>query len=238
MKLTGEERALISGRMSRKDTVLRILRSAILDGRLSAGTRLNQDLVATELGVSRMPVREAVKQLEAEGLLVVYPYRGVAVAQLDASSIEEMFHIRIALERLAVGRAVDRLDSTQLDAMERTLQDMDRLLQETPFDPNRWMQLNDAFHGILNQASGWSRLVETIAVFRGNVDRYVRTYLALRGREQPQKEHWAIYRACRDRDVLAAQALIEAHLLNTAEAVIRAAEQASSDSPAKAKAAG
>ncbi|EYD75320.1 transcriptional regulator [Rubellimicrobium mesophilum DSM 19309] len=231
MRLTDDERRLVGAQVSRKETVLRIIRSAILDGRLTVGTRLNQDEIAAELGVSRMPVREAVKQLEAEGLVVVYPYKGVEVAQLDVSAIEEMFGIRIALEKVAIARAVEHLTDRQLDRMKRTLGKMDEALKVTPVDADVWMKLNDEFHSLINEAAGWSRLAETIDVFRSNVDRYVRMYLSLRGREQPQKEHWALLEACQSRDAAKAQTLIEQHLWNTSNALIQAIASAHLETP-------
>lgn len=78
MRFREQDRQLVS----RKQVVMRAIRDAILDGRLEAGSRLNQDEIAAELGVSRMPVREALKDLEAEGLVTFYPYRGVEVTEL------------------------------------------------------------------------------------------------------------------------------------------------------------
>ncbi len=219
-RFTPEERRLTSAQLSRKETVLRVVRSAILDGRFPAGTRLDQNRIAAELGVSRMPVREAIKQLEANGLVVVLPYRGVEVARLDPAAVTELFGIRIALETLAIGRAVERLETKQLERMRRTLEKMDRHIRAGSSDDDAWMRLNGAFHNTINEASGWSTLVESIDVFRGNVDRYVRMYLSLRGREQPQEEHWAIYEACVNRDVAESQRIIAVHLENTAAALV------------------
>ncbi len=87
MRLTPEEQQLVTMPISRKDAVLRLLRNAIIDGRLPAGARLDQNELASRLGVSRMPVREALKQLETEKLVVVFPYRGVEVARLDPATI-------------------------------------------------------------------------------------------------------------------------------------------------------
>jgi DNA-binding GntR family transcriptional regulator len=116
IELSQEEARLISQPMSRKDIVLGLIRSAIVDGRLPAGIKLDQNEIAATLGVSRMPVREALKQLQAEGLVVVYPYRGVEVARLDPADIREMFAIRGSLERLAVGKAPEGFPGHARDA--------------------------------------------------------------------------------------------------------------------------
>ncbi|WP_181706788.1 GntR family transcriptional regulator [Chthonobacter rhizosphaerae] len=220
MDLTEAERSAVRS-VSRKDAVLAVLRAGIIDGRLGPGARLDQNEIAQSLGVSRMPVREALKQLETEGLVVVYPYRGVEVARLDPEAITELFGIRIALERLAVSRAAVNLTAPHLKAMQAILKKMDRSVTLGGVD-DPWMRQNREFHTIINEASDWPRLVETIDQFRSNVERYVRYYLRTRGREQSQLEHWQLYEACARRDSAAAAAMIEQHLQNTADALIGA----------------
>jgi DNA-binding GntR family transcriptional regulator len=220
IKFTAEEQGLMN-QVSRKDTVLHLLRSAIVDGRLPAGTRLDQNELAAELGVSRMPVREALKQLETERLVVVYPYRGVEVSRLEPDTILEMFEIRIALERLAVSRAAATMTPSHFSRLRAVLTEMDQHLTPSP-DGDPWMNLNQSFHGIMNEATGWPHLVESINQYRSNVERYVRYYFALRGREQSQTEHWELLNACEKRDVAAAQKVIELHLRNTAGTLVEA----------------
>jgi DNA-binding GntR family transcriptional regulator len=221
MRLTEAEQKLIGTPVSRKDAVLQLLKAAIVDGRLPPGEKLDQNDIAAQLGVSRMPVREALKQLEAEGFVTVYPYRGVEVSRLEPAEIVEMFGIRIALETLAVGRAVTSLKPSHLARMRKILGVMDGLVA-TPEEGDPWMGLNHEFHSIVNEASGWPRLVESIDQFRGNVERYVRCYLAFRGRETSQSEHWELLRACETRDPAAAQEVIRRHLDNTANALVAA----------------
>ncbi len=221
MQLTADEQQLLTVPISRKDAVLKLLRNAIIDGRLPAGARLDQNQLAARMGVSRMPVREALKQLETERLVVVFPYRGVEVARLDAGTIVEMFEIRIALEQLAVGRAIDALTSENFRSMRRTLQMMDRHLDDN-VDGAEWMELNHQFHSTINQAGGWPHLVETIDQYRGNVERYVRYYLSAGGRARSQREHWELLTACENRDFSGARSVIEKHLRNTATALLAA----------------
>ncbi|RUM96599.1 GntR family transcriptional regulator [Pseudaminobacter arsenicus] len=221
MELSAEEQQLVTAPISRKDAVLKLLRNAIIDGRLPAGQRLDQNELAARLGVSRMPVREALKQLEVEKLVVVFPYRGVEVASLDPATIVEMFEIRVALERLAVGRAVECLSAADLKAMRQTLELMDGHLDDAAATAP-WMELNHRFHATINSAGGWPHLVETIDQYRGNVERYVRFYLSAGGRARSQEEHWELLAACEKGDVAGAQAVIEKHLRNTATALIDA----------------
>jgi DNA-binding GntR family transcriptional regulator len=214
MQLSDAERGLVET-VSRKDAVLRILRAAITDGRLAPGERLDQNELAARFAVSRMPVREALKQLQTEGLVVVYPYRGVEVARLDPATIVEMFEVRIVLEQLALSRAVPLLKTAALDEMGEILARMDPLLDQPSAD-DPWMSLNARFHALANGASDWPHLLETIAQYRSNVERYVRSYFHHGGRAQSQHEHRELFRACRARDVAKAQAVIALHLRNTA----------------------
>jgi DNA-binding GntR family transcriptional regulator len=228
IKFTADEQKLMSA-VSRKDTVLQLIRAAIVDGRLLAGTRLDQNELAAQLGVSRMPVREALKQLETERLVVVYPYRGVEVSRLEPSEISEMFEIRVALERLAVKRAAGVMTPSHFSRLRAVLAEMDQhLVPMVEGDP--WMDLNQSFHGIMNEATGWPHLVETINQYRANVERYVRYYFALRGREQSQKEHWDLLTACENRDIVVAQQTIEQHVRNTATTLVEAVRADAGDS--------
>src|SRR5690606_11031559 len=128
LRLSPDEMQLVTQPSSRKDIVLGLIRSAIVDGRLPAGIKLDQNEIAATLGVSRMPVREALKQLQAEGLVVVYPYRGVEVAALDTADIREMFAVRGALERLAGGKALENLGPADFRKMREIIPVMDALV--------------------------------------------------------------------------------------------------------------
>lgn len=199
----------------RAETVAARLREAISDGRLEAGQKLDLNDLARLLHVSRMPVRDAVKLLESEGLVQIFPHRGVEVSRLNQADIEELFGLREVLEQKAVRRAVDRFTQTDLDAMATILRDMDTLAD----DEERWLQLNARFHAVLNGASGWPRLIEMINMLRNNVERYVRSYVVNQGRARPQAQHWALYEACKNRDADAACKVIAEHLRDTASAV-------------------
>ena len=218
--LSETERRFVDQHLSRKDVVLKLLRGAIIDGRLAPGQRLDQNEIASSFKVSRMPVREALKQLESEGLVVVYPYRGVEVARLDVSEVSELFAIRGALERLAVGQAVDAIRDESFDKLTSLLETMDRMVT-APAEGDDWSAHNRMFHDTINAASGWPRLLETIAAYRDKLDRYVRLYFSISGREQSQKEHWALLAALRERDKVKAEQLIERHSNSTAELLIR-----------------
>ena len=210
---------------SRSETILTSLRVDIQTGGWKPGERLNLDDLAALFGVSRMPVRDALKQLEAEGLVRILPHRGIEVSTLDAADIRELFGIRIILEQQAVQLSLPKLGKAQLRRMKTILQCMDRLKGRS----DDWIALNAQFHGIINQASGWQKLLSMIQVLRINVERYVRLYIRMLGTEAPQAQHWLLYEACIDGDAAAAKDIVGLHLNATADELILALSDAAAD---------
>jgi DNA-binding GntR family transcriptional regulator len=224
IELSQAEENFVSQHMSRKDVVLKLLRAAIVDGRLGPGQRLDQSELAARFNVSRRPVREALKQLESEGLVVVYPYKGVEVARLDVNEVNELFAIRGSLERLAVRQAVDTLQKSAFGTLRDILRDMDAMARSESAAVG-WPEANRRFHDVINGASGWPRLLEAIAIYRDKVDRYVQLYFSMGGRTQSQIEHWALLEALEARNRTLAEELIEEHSNSTARQLIKAIEQ-------------
>jgi len=225
MELTDKENQLLTQYASRKDLVLKLLRAAILDGRLKAGQRLDQNEIAETFNVSRMPVREALKQLEAEGFVTIYPYRKVEVTRLDLSEVSDLFAIRGTLERLAAGRAIEHMTAQTFDELRVILLEMDTLVDAVS-DADGWAELNRKFHYLINSASRSPRLMEAITTYRDKVDRYIRVYFSRGGRTHSQLEHWAILRALEARDRAKAEQLIESHANSTAALLVADVEKA------------
>lgn len=220
MALTESDKLLIGSIVSRKDAVLSVLRGAIADGRLRPGARLEPDRIAADLGCSRMPVREALKILEKEGFVTCYPFRGTEVSHLRAGDVEELFAMRMALEDLALTRAIHTLTADDLRQMRDILMRMD-----DPAERVRWRELNQQFHAVINRACGWPRLIGQIDVLRQNVDRYVRIWVDTEGYDTPQRQHWELLRACEAGDLPRARAVLDEHLRGTAERVRALVEQ-------------
>lgn len=202
---------------SRQEAVAAALRLDILRGRIAAGARLDIDEIAARHGVSRTPVRDAMKQLEAEGLVQVLPYRGVEVTSLAAEDLRELFAIRIALERLAVAEAARNITQAELGGLRRILRRMDRARQRD----ESWITLNTSFHDAVHAASRWPRLIEMIRVQRTNLERYVRASAGDLGIADQQREHWSLLEALAAQDVDAAQEVIAQHLARTAQTLLR-----------------
>ena len=199
------------GRERAPEQVTSRLREAIVSGLLQPGDRLMQEELAERLGVSRMPVREALRRLEAEGLVVLQPYRGALVANLSSTELQELYELRIALETLALRFGIPEMDAESFETLEVTLRKMDL---ET--DSTTWLDLNSKFHTLLYQKAGRKLLDEHIENLRNKSDRFLRLFASRRDRTaQAQREHWAIVRACRDRNIEKACNLLKDHLQST-----------------------
>jgi DNA-binding GntR family transcriptional regulator len=130
-----------------KENATDILRQSIIDGQLAPGTEINQVGIANQLGVSRGPVREALGQLEQEGLVHSIPYKGVFVTSLTRRHVEELYSVRMALETLAVERTIDRITEDDLDELNRIVQEMGFAAKAG--DLQRLVQVDLTFHEYL-----------------------------------------------------------------------------------------
>jgi DNA-binding GntR family transcriptional regulator len=201
------------------------VRTRVISGQLPAGTRIDQDALAAEFSVSRMPVREALRQLGAEGFVTIVPHRGAIVTALSPAEVEEIYEIRAALEGVAARHASQALTAGDLDRLRKVLAAM---RNEKEIDT--WVALNAEFHNAINQASMRPRLLELIQRFREQSQPYIRLYVQrLHKSAQARKEHRAILEALADRDADRAESAVRAHLVGTGRAVAafaRAADEA------------
>lgn len=203
---------------STPELVAHALREAILGGLYAPGQPLRQDTIAAALGLSKIPVREALRRLEAEGLVVLHPNRGAVVAPLVAAEAQEIAEIRIALETLALRLALPNLAPRDLRLAAGLLDDLD-----AEADITRWGALNRDFHQTLYAPAGRPQLLALIATQHRRFDRYMRVVLAaMHHQPESQAEHRAILAACVERDEATAVALLEGHI---ATAAARLAEQ-------------
>lgn len=194
------------------------LRSAIFSGELAPGARIQQDDLSRQLGVSRMPVREALRILASEGLVELRPHRGAVVVSLRPVDIAEVFEIRAMLEARAAQLAAPHLDDATIEQLRAILDELARI---GPLAEDRWLQLNRAFHTAIYPASGWPRLCALIEAQRNVVEPYLRLALTYLGRDtSAHQEHLLILRAAEARDgELLARYTVE-HLRSTARGLI------------------
>ena len=192
---------------STSGVVVEALRQSILRGELKANQPIRQQDLATILGVSIIPVREALMVLEGEGLVTIYPNRGAVVSSLSVEEVREIYLMRVALETLALRHAIPNQTERDWLRADIVLQDID-----TAHDPARWSDLNWEFHDLLYRPAGMPRLMTTLQTLNNNVARYFVVYEALDYHDEPQSAHRAILAACRERNADLACTLLEAHL--------------------------
>jgi DNA-binding GntR family transcriptional regulator len=193
------------------------LRDAILRGELQPGEKLVQDELARHYGVSRMPIREAFRTLEGEGLVTFHPHRGVVVTELSVEEIEEVFSIRVMLEGMAARLAVMNMTEEVAGQLRQLITQSEAAQDE----PDRYLDLNSVFHYTFFNAAQRPRLVALIRDLRNTVQPYLRLHLTARGRLQRSlAEHWAIYEACIAGDAEETESLARAHLQESLEALL------------------
>jgi DNA-binding GntR family transcriptional regulator len=199
---------------TRSSAVADAIRRDILSGVIPAGTHLRQAVVAKELGVSTTPVREAFVALRREGLVLADSHKGVVVFRPSVDDLIENYLIRIALESLATRQAVPRLDAEALDDLEQLLGAMKTA------SPRRYIDLNRQFHRRIYVAAEMPRLLEYIESLRDAsvaymlmiADKKKVTAADKRAHAERQKEHVAIFNACRAGDAELAASLMARHL--------------------------
>jgi DNA-binding GntR family transcriptional regulator len=202
------------------------LRTAILDGTFRPNERLNQADLAERLNVSRIPTREALRTLEAEGLVKFYPRRGAVVATMSAEEIEEVYEIRILLETSAAQRAVKRMDDSEL----HEIQAIQEKMVETP-ELDLWVGLNDLFHQAIYRPSGWTRLMSVIEMLRNLTTPYVRMYVSDQfDRKAADIEHAEIVSALQSRDTVGLKAVLRRHLVHSCQGILAYLKRVEQDS--------
>lgn len=204
------------------ERAVRILRKAILQGDLVPGQRLRQQELAERLGMSPTPIREVLRILEAEGLLVRVPYKGVYVAEVSPEESEEIALIRSVLEGLAVKVSVPRLTDRDVANLEALLLSMEGAWHE--MDLSRLRRANYQFHSLLYEKAGLQRLREIIERLW---PRFATDYLwMIPGRaERSIQQHRAILEAVKRRDADAAGNLMSDHILTAGRSITDFLEQ-------------
>jgi DNA-binding GntR family transcriptional regulator len=189
------------------------LRARILRGDFREGEQLRQHAIAEEFAVSRIPLREAFRQLEAEGLIKIIDHRGAVVSALTPDEIEELFEIRASLECLTLRRAVPRLTDEELLRAEKVLEKYEQALNDE-YEFDVWGELHWQFHSTLYAAANRTRSLSLIQTINNNADRYIRLHILFSrdAHRHARDEHRAILDLCRQRDAEGASELLERHI--------------------------
>ena len=204
-----------------QEAVLSELRRAIMTGELRPGEQVLQDALAEKFGVSRVPLREALKILEGEGQVTYQPHRGYFVAELDAVDLVEVYRIRDLLESEAARVAVPLLTAADLTRLADAAHDVDDAA--TRQDLGAMTAANRRFHFILIEAAGMTRLARLVRVHWDATDPYRSVYYATRAhRERVSDEHAAVVEAAKAGDAERVVLLLREHREHSVTAVTAA----------------
>lgn len=203
-----------------RDVVFHTLRQSILTGELKPGERLMEIHLADKLGVSRTPIREAIRKLELEGLVTMIPRRGAEVAQITEKNLKDVLEVRRALDALAVELACDRIREEQLEKLKAAC---DHFEEETrKGNANQVAQADVALHDIILEAGGNDKLIQMISNLSQQMYRYRLEYVKDESHyAQLILEHRRIYEAIRLRDKEGGAKAMKEHIDNQEKAVIR-----------------
>ena len=205
-----------------RDIVFEALREAILSGSLAPGERLMEIQLAEDMGVSRTPVREAIRKLELEGFVVMIPRKGTYVAGLSMKQMSEVFEVRAALEELAVDLSAERISDEELEQLEH-LHTRSRVDEMVKDDIETIVKLDEEFHDLLYKTARNSRLSSAINHLTEQMHRYRTASLSYPGRlKSALEEHRNIVEAIARRDGDAARKAAREHMDRAESSYIQA----------------
>lgn len=210
----------LEGYQPLRDMVFDVLMNAIMQGQLSPGERLLEVQLADEMGVSRTPVREAIRRLELEGFVVMVPRKGAYVAGLSVDDVESVYEIRTALETLAVRLAAQRMEAEDYRQLDELAEQMKATWQERNVD--QWVALDARFHELLYTFSRNERLVQMMSNIMEQLSRYRIISLAnVEVRQNSLAEHQKVIEALKRRDSEQAAAAAALHIENTKHSLLK-----------------
>jgi DNA-binding GntR family transcriptional regulator len=209
----------LSPRTYRQD-VVETIRAAIREGTLKAGTSLVERRIAEDMGISRAPVREALRQLEEEGLLVNIPFKGWYVTEVTPKAMSEIVSLRRVLEAFAADRAVALATAADIQDLQRLHADMERAAARD--DPDELLELHLRFHGRFYELAGHDLLRQVWGTMEGQLRLYLRLHqLTYDTLPHYVEAHRPIVDALTARDAEALKAAITEHLGEHTEQLIR-----------------
>jgi DNA-binding GntR family transcriptional regulator len=214
--------------LSARQEVCRFLRQRILSGTFLAGMRLKTAEIAQQLGVSRMPVRDALQVLHSEGLVVLRPNRGAVVTSLTSDDIIDHFEVRAVLEGLAARVACQKLTNTVLEELDAILVRMNR----NRHDRQLWLDLHETFHEALLRPCGRPRLMQQIQQVRNALLPYLRIFVAAHPEMEVQgAEHAMILSIAKRRNPELLEVTMRDHIVAVGRGVVKFVETNSADGP-------
>ena len=203
-----------------RDVVFNTLRKAILTGKLKPGERLMEVHLASRLGVSRTPIREAIRKLELEGLVIMIPRRGAEVAQITEKSLKDVLEVRRALDALSVELACDRITEEEIRTLKDACDEFENAVKGK--EVSVIAKADVALHDIIVQAAGNQRLQQLVNNLAEQMYRY--RFVYIKDESQHEKliaEHKEIYESIANRDKERASKAAKIHIDNQEKSIIR-----------------
>ena len=204
-----------------RDVVFQTLREAILRGTIKPGERLMEIQLSQQLGVSRTPVREAIRMLELEGLVNMTPRKGAAVAAISEKSLRDVLEVRRALDALSVELACERITEQELEELRQACEEFERVARVSK-DASVIARADVALHDIIVRTTGNQRLLQLVNNLSEQMYRYRFVYIKDESRhENLVEEHREIYESIVERDKKRAARAAKIHIDNQEESIIR-----------------
>jgi DNA-binding GntR family transcriptional regulator len=197
------------------DIAKRNIQEWIVTGRFLPGEQLKEEEISQRLDISRPPVREALKALEATGLVIRKPRRGVFVPEMTEKDMWEIYTLKATLYEMAVGLAMEVITAKEIERLESLVKGMDACVTEEPFDVIKYQRLHGTFHKVIMEISGNTRLKTIASHLHNQVTMF--SYKTLQDKDHLQSSlhyHWEILDAIKEKNTFSACKLMKEHVLN------------------------
>ena len=220
---------IINEYMPLRELVFTTLRQAILKGELQPGERLMEIQLAEKMGVSRTPIREAIRKLAAEGLVTMIPRKGAIVAGISEKMLKDVLRVRMTLEKMAYECAFESITDTAIEKLLSAESDFEAAVEAG--DLVAIAEADEKFHFIIYDAAGNDKLLEILTNLKENMYRYRMEYAKNRAiRSELIEDHRAIVKTLAERDADNGLKLVEKHIGNQEKAVLAKLKEESLDS--------
>lgn len=213
---------VLSDHPSLQERTYQALRSAIVEGQLAPGVRIYETTLAKRLGVSRNPVREAIRRLQQDGFIEVRPRNGIYVAQYGVDEVRDLYQIRAALEGTAAALAAQRMTDDELAGLDTVLERMERATARHA--KHATVREADSFHLTIHRGARSPRLVAILDQLYGQIAHFRKITLAIPGRaSQASEGHHYLVEVLRRRDAKEADRMMREHVLSAVDAFMELA---------------
>ena len=203
-----------------RDVVFNTLREAILTGDIEPGERLMEIRLAEKLGVSRTPIREAIRMLQLEGLVNMTPRRGTVVAEISNEDLKNVLEVRKVLEQLAVAKACENISDETVNELRENIKEFNAAIRKK--NPSDIANIDVVFHDIIYKATGNERLIQILYNIREQMYRYRLEYIKDQDtRKTVVRDHENLINAIVNKDVEKARSIIVAHIEHQEKTIMK-----------------